>query len=635
MQATNYGLVRRLLGLLILALCAPAGADVLESARMLPDDVMFMVSVESVSELRAAARKTSFYGLYRDPAMQEFAAESEKKIRKLIDAKMKDFWQEMKIENPPEEIPWPEGRLVWGVSFFQEASNADSEESRGNGMGFRLAVLADMGGQIEPARRMMESLSTSAANAGATVAKKEIGGIELNVLVPDEDSDDPTVHYGLKGTWLVVTIDTTRGIEFTESVLKRIGRSLPGSLAERAAFNTAVRTLGDAHVYGYVNVDMIRSLVASMAPNKTQVERMLKALGLSNVTGITGAVQIAGQRNQEMVSRTLIGIDGPKTGIPALLSEGSGPLKINNRLLARDAVGFLCANYIPVRIFDGIAKIVQDAAFMDLNMMVQAGMAGTAGEAGQPPVQVRDEVLAQMASPLFATWRMDKPYAFDGTTRFLIGLPVQDGARLDTAIGRIHQAFLGNRAELRRELLDHVLYLLPTRGSSTNNDDEDEAEDPPAEAEATSEETMAFAVAGDSLVFGQIDEVEQAIRTIGKEPADTIASDPLFRYARESLPSQACLYVYRNDRLNAEITWTVFRQMARDLAEKGQDESDEEAGFPDPITMMLTRIRDYVDLNRLPEFKAVEKYWGATVGYMQSRPEGLYWESAVLRPTQQ
>ncbi len=47
---------------------------------------------------------------------------------------------------------------------------------------------------------------------------------------------------------------------------------------------------------------------------------------------------------------------------------------------------------------------------------------------------------------------------------------------------------------------------------------------------------------------------------------------------------------------------------------------------------MLQKARTYVDLNRLPEFEAVRKYWGASVGYMQSRPEGLYWESIVLRP---
>ena len=151
------------------------------------------------------------------------------------------------------------------------------------------------------------------------------------------------------------------------------------------------------------------------------MDQIIKALGFQNVTGITMAVQVAGQKNQEVISKTLIGIDGPKTGIPALLGDASAPLKLNNRLLSRDAVGFVSANYSPVKIFDGIAKIVQNVAFVDLNMMVQAGMAATAGEGGQPPVQLRDDVLAQMAGPLLFTWQMDKPYTFTGTTKFLVG----------------------------------------------------------------------------------------------------------------------------------------------------------------------------------------------------------------------
>jgi len=627
MQATNDRPMRGLLGFLILSVCASARADVLESARMLPDDMMLMVSVESVSELRAAAQKTSLYALYKDPAMQEFVKESEKRITKAIETALKDFWQEKEVENPPEQLPWPEGRLVAGVSLFSpsvsdEINAQEAKRKIGLRMGFRFAVLADMSSRIEQTRQVMQSLSTGAANAGATVKREEIGGVELHVLAPKDHPDDPVLHYGLKDNWLVVTGDTAPGTEFTESIVRRVGRTLPGSLAEKTGFNTAVRTLGDAQLFAFVNVDAIRSQIAGIGPNKVQVERMIKAVGFDNVTGITAAIEVAGQRNHEVVSRTLIGIDGPKTGIPGLLSEGSGPLKIPNRLLTREAVGFVCANYAPANIFDRIAKIVQDAKFLDLNMMVQAGMAATAGEAGQPPVQLRDDVLAQMAAPLFATWKMEKPYRLDGPTRFLIGVPVQDGARLDTALGRIHRAFLGMRTELRRELLDHAIYLLPTRRSVTSN-------------QAADEKGMAFAVAGDSLVFGHVEEVEQAIRTIGREPADTIASDPMFRYARESLPSQACLYAYRNDRLDTEITWTAFKQMARDLAGRDHDESKEQDDSSDPIGAMLKKITGYVDLNRLPEFKAVEKYWGASVGYMQSRPEGLYGESIMLKPPQQ
>ncbi len=609
-----------LLSLMVLALSVSVRADVMESARMLPDDMMFMVSVESVNGLRAACEKTSMYGLYKDPAMQPFVTETEKKVRELIDTALKDLWQKMEIENPPEQLPLPEGRLVVGASLFKMPAPADAnaEDSGGDEVGIRFTLLADMGSRVEQVNQIIRSLSASAANAGGAVEKKQLAGLELNVLVADEDSDAPTLYYGVKDKWLVIAGDTGRDAAFAESIVRRLGRTAPGSLADKAGFKSAVNTLGDAQVFAFVNADAVKSLIAGQVPNKAQVEQMIKTLGFQNVTGITMAVQVDGQKNREMISKALIGIDGPKTGIPALLGEASAPLKLNNRLLSRDAVGFVSANYSPVKIFDGIAKIVQNVAFMDLNMMVQAGMASTAGEGGQPPVQLRDDVLAQMTGPVFFTWQMDKPYTFPGTTRFLVGLSVQDAGRLNTALGRIHQAFLGTMPDMKRDLLGQTLYLVPSGPAMASGDQQNAANG------------IAFSVAGDSLVVGQVSEVEQAIRSLQKEPQDSLASDPMFRYARESLPSQACIYLYRNDRLNGEIAWTMLKQMAKDLANPDAGPQ----GF-NPMAMAMQKIKQYVDLSKLPEYKAVEKYWGASVGYMQNRPEGLYWESSTLRPPQQ
>lgn len=629
---SNFGFPT--LCLTLLALCMLARADVLESARMLPDDMMVLVSVESVNGLRAAMEKTSLYSLYKDPSMQPFVTETEKKIREVIDTRLKDFWQKMQIENPPQQLPIPEGRLVLGISLAKPSTATSPGRPGANGPAFRFTVLADMGGRAETARKTILSLTTSATNAGAAVSKKSVGGLELNVITP-KDSGDPTLCYGMKDNWLVLVGDATKELAFAESVVQRMGRSLPGSLSDKVGLRSAAKTLGESQLFVFVNADAIRSFVAGMAPDKAQVDRVIQALGLKNVTGLSMAAQIGGQRNQEGVSRMLIGIDGPRTGIPALLGDASGPLKLNARLLSRDAVGFLCANYEPTRIFDAANKIVQGVAYMDLNMIAQMGMAATAGEGGQPAVQLRDDVLAQMGAPVLFTWQMEKPYTFASETKFLIGLSVKDATRLDGAVGRIHQAFLGGQPESRREMLNHTLYLLPSGPSDMDfeNEDEEDTDNPAIAAAQVKEEAMALSVAGDTLVFGQVDDVEQAIRNQQKEPQDSLLNDPMFRYAKDSLPSQACLFAYQNNRLNSEITWAALKQLGKDLAK--QDASDDQDGSWNPMLMALQKIKAYVDLNKLPEFKAVEKYWGATVGYMQSRPEGLYWESVTLRPPQQ
>jgi hypothetical protein len=238
-------------------------------------------------------------------------------------------------------------------------------------------------------------------------------------------------------------------------------------------------------------------------------------------------------------------------------------------------------------------------------------------------VQVRDDVLAPIGAPLLATWRVDRPYQPTAGLKFLFALPVRDGNRLDAALGRIHKAFLGTDPRSRRELLNHTLYLLSMPGQA-----------------ATGKTQMALSVAGDQFVVGPVEEVEQAIRSLQKESDNPLASDPMFRSAREHLPSQAGVYYYRNDRLNGEIAWATMKQMIRSFAAEAknaakEDDDEEEEDTPDRIVKTFKTLAQYLDLSHLPEFKAVEKYWGTTVGFVQNRPEGIYWETTTLKPVQQ
>ncbi len=608
-------------GLLICSfLLSATRADVVESARLLPDDTAIMISVESVKEVRAAWEKTSFYSLCKDPAVQQAIGQADKKIRELIDTTIKDFWHKAQIENPPEQIPYPEGRLIFGVSFVGEPAPAGTETpkpARRPRVQMQLVLLADMGSQAAQARQVVRALSTNVVSPSGTLQRKELAGIELDVRMPPEGKREPMISYGFKDNWLLVTLDETCRTDFTEAVARRLGRTLPESLADKPGFRAAARTLGEAHVFAFVNPDALKTLLATRVKDQASLERLIKGLGLANVTCLASAIRIAGDRSQDMCVKGLVGVQGSRTGLPALLGPASGPLKVSDRLVARDAVGFLCANYEPAKLFDDLSKIVQEAAYQDLNMIVQAGLAATAGDGGQPPAQLRDDILAQIGAPLLVTWKTDRPYTEDSNQRFLFALPVRDGSRLDAALGRVHKAFLGADPKSRRELLGHVLYLLPMPG--------------PTAGERTQ---MAFSVAGDHFVFGPVDDVEQAIRSLQKEPDNILASDPMFRYARERLPSQAGLYYYQNDRLNMEAAWVMIKQMIREFTAPAQGESEQESDLPEPVTKTLKTLLQYVDISQLPDFKAVEKYWGATVGFLQSRPEGLYWESTSLKPAQ-
>ncbi|MBN1512154.1 MAG: hypothetical protein JXB13_09080 [Phycisphaerae bacterium] len=646
MNAATHPFVRRTGLLFCLLFCAldlpSAKADVRDAARRLPDDTVVMVSVESVRDLRDALKRTSWYELYQDPAMQPLVRQIQEKVRQRVAEGIKKFWQEMELDAPPEEIPWPEGRLVLGFSVSGGAAQAGASGSAADtaeDTGLHVVLLADMGSRVEQARELMRALSADAGDSGDTVERRDVGGMELDVITAEEKSDYLRVCTGVKDTWLLVNFNTNDNMSFIESVAKRLGRSLPGHLGEKPGFASAVRALGEADVFVFVNADGLKQLAADKAKDKGKAKTMIEGLGLDNVTALATTLQIAGRRNQNTCTKTLLAVQGAKQGVPALLSPASAPLRLNDRLVTQDAVGFLCANVEPAGWYDGIAGIVRKAVFFDIHMMVQAVMMATAQGGGQPPVQFRDEVLGQMAAPFFATWKADRPYTTSTTAKVLMGFSVRDADRLDAAVSRVHHAFSGGREDLRRELLGHTLYLLPTPGSMGP---EGTGATPPGTGQrqiqfplATFQGGGAFAVAGDHIVFGPVEEVEQAMRSLQKDPARPLTSDPMFRYAREYLPSQAAAYYYRNDRLNAEMAWAMVQQAVQEMSNPPAGAPEKERVPLNPIVILLQELGRYVDWSELPDFKAMEKYWGATVGFVQARSEGIYCETTVLKPRPQ
>jgi len=81
--------------------------------------------------------------------------------------------------------------------------------------------------------------------------------------------------------------------------------------------------------------------------------------------------------------------------------------------------------------------------------------------------------------------------------------------------------------------------------------------------------------------------------------------------------------------------WRMLGKLARELPDLLRKASGERDGAPEPVVEMLKNVSEAVNLNRLPEFKTVEKYWGASVGFIQDRPEGIYSESITLKPAPQ
>jgi len=626
---------------------AVAGAGALESAKMLPADTAVMLSADSVEGLKAAIKKTSFYGLYKDPAMQEVVGPAEKKIREKIDGAVKDLWKKIKIETPPQTIPWPEGRVIAaifvsakevsieGLEDAKTGGDSDKPDTNRSRKGqtelipdLQIVAMADMGKNTEQAKTLAQQLSQSAGASGSTKKRQQIRGVEFQIFADDKDKTDgnDVFCFGFKDNWLIVGSSVHR----IEQVVRHMDRDADNSLATQRSFQTAARTVGEGDLFFFLNADPIRQLVKAVENDSVQVNRMIQALGLDNVTGLAAAWQIAANKQENASVKVLLGVAGQKKGIPALLCPASAQINPKDRLLGRDVVLCAVSNHDLAKVYDQIAKMVMDASAVDINFFVQTAMAGTGG-ADQPPLNLRNDVLAHASTPLIFSWRMDKPYTDAQNSRTLVGVAVRDAEKLDMALARIHQAYVAkSKPDLRRTMLEHTLYLLPPVPMVS-----------PFLAQmgqATPEPMQfAFAVAAGHLALGEVGVVEQVIRDSQKEPSETLGSDLMFRHAKRFLPSEAGIYWYQNGQRYWDILWTVLKTQARQAGTQSPADSKRSKDLmpehgDDEIPVSIKELRQAMDLTKLPEYDTVKRYFGASAGYLKEHPEGIILEQMDLRP---
>lgn len=624
---------RVVIALALVGPLAVASADVADSARLLPADTAVMLSIESVEGLKAALKRTSYYELYRDPAMQEAVGPAEKKVREKMDEAIKDLWRRLKVENPPRQIPWPEGRVVVAVFVAaKEAPAQDLEDSpptaarEGRAPRFadiQVVALMDMGSAVDQARALAQDVTRSLGESGTLRKRQQIRGVEFQVFTRDQDRTEEDVFcLGFKDTWLIAGSSVPR----IEAVLRHVDRDASDSLATNRGFQTALRTVGQGEISLFVHADPIRRVILDTAPDRYALDRRIQVLGLDQVTGLAACWQVAPSPQEIWRCKALLGVTGPKRGIPALLCPASAPIRPDSRLFYSDAVMLIVAHYDLAALYDRVAKLVTELSAVNIDFLVQTALASTGEAGGPPPLNLRQDVLAHLSWPQVITWRMDRPYTDPGNSKTLGAITVRDAEGIDTAVARIHRTLIGKaNPDLRRTMLEHTLYLLPPSGITSPFL-------PQMGPETAEPRQFAAAVADGVLAAGEVDVVEQVIRGSQQGRTDTLGSDPMFRHARRFLPSEVGAYWVQNAQRYWEVLWAQIKSLPRSGPGPAPQEDAEDEGLSIRIPNPWREIRQVLDPARLPEFDAVKKYFGAETGHVRDHADGIYIETTEVRP---
>lgn len=627
---------------ILTAVSSPAPG--VEAARVAPQDAFLLLSAPSIDGMLEAVKKTPTWGLYKDPAMQEFVVPTEAKIREKIHEALSEAWEGLELESPPEEIPWPSGQvaLVMRMGFRTirvpvydweawdgEGQPAVKEYREQKVSAPHTVMLADMGEKIDEARNLVNQLAGKAADSGWKRERTGVRGVDVHVLTPPKPTEtdgapampqyNKRTAYALSGSTVILGDEA----ELVKDVVARLAGASAPAMADDQGYVRVMGKLAERpQARFYLNISRLlqEAKAQAGAEQAAQATRQMEALGFDNVVGLGATIEIAPGPRRVMRLRALLGVRGEKRGLLAALAPSATPVQ-PPRLVTRDVAGFGVLNYDVPKVFDRLAAVLQAVSGMPVDQQIQQMMAMTSQGTDQPPVNFRRDVVGQMTGPLAFVSRLDES---TGQTTTLAAIPVRDAAVLDTAIGRIHSVLAGGQAETRRKLQGVTIYLVPPQMGAMLPMMAPFQYGPGREPMTPQGDPGAFAVAGGRLLIGALPTVEQAIRDIGREDVESVTADEMYQHAVRQLPSQAGGYFYQNERKVNAAQWKLLRTAAA---------GEQQPGMPaTPMRMMVEQFSEYVDFATLPPYSEVAKYFGAAVGYVSDSPEGIYAEMISVPP---
>ena len=147
----------------------------------------------------------------------------------------------------------------------------------------------------------------------------------------------------------------------------------------------------------------------------------------------------------------------------------------------------------------------------------------------------------------------------------------------------------------------------------------------------------AFTVTNTHLIFASESIIEQAIRMLGGNQAESISSAKWFNKAKPNIPSVVGLASLQNNAASGEYFWSTMRESKKPDKADGEGKDNQiSVGVTSvslfPQIMFTQAGADLFDFSLLPEFDAVKKYFGISAFYGISRPDGFFFEFKYLNP---
>lgn len=601
---------------LLAAAAAPAFAETAplpDSAKLLPAETLFMLSVNNLAQARAELEKTRLYELYKDPAMQPFIEQIKRRMNEEVQKQTDDLLRLM----AQSEI-LPSGRVLLAMSLPEGEQAWESEP--------RFAALVQWGEKIAPVREAIEKGVEKQIADGAHKKIDRYRGAEIITVLTtpekpdpgfeDEDEDggedDELVPAEPEQNHCCFIDDMTlfsNDLEMLQFMIAQHGGAQSRTLADDAEYQKARRAVGtnaDAELYVNLKLILNKLFIAGSPEENEEARKNIAALGLDGLSCLSAAAKAAPKAGTTLAVKTLLATESPRRGILKMLEVSAKPFR-PPLFVDPQAAEIMFVNLDIPAAADELFRIL--AA---MNPMFAATMNNpiTPPQAdGSAGIVLKTDLLDNLGDQIvvYTTFQSDPAKEEGFTSEPVAAIAVRDAERLNRAVAALHSQFIAaQQPDLQREYLGHTLYVIPLLGMFMQEMDAGDSQ----------EGTIAAAITQTHLLLGGLHAVEKALQRQTQAQAQSLADTAWYRQGMAATPPEAGVVAVENINLQFKYLWDTLQSgKLSGLVEFDIDVEGDET------------VKPFLELfSLLPEYEKVQKYFGIHLGWVRVQPEGFLME---------
>jgi hypothetical protein len=567
-----------------------------KTAKLIPPETMLLVDIDNFSRLRAQFEKTSVYKLYKDPAMAAFVDDFKAKWR---DKVQKSDNELVRIIADADVLP--QGRAA--VALVLDEQIKDTNEPP-------VLFISEWGENAGKVKETVDKIVKRAVEEGAHRKAEEYRGVTITVITAKSSA---TLSYCFIDDCLIGSMNPDV-LKFVIAHIKGAGSPTLADDDDYAATMNAVGPAAEGQIGFYANIKQgLKSMIAEDSSGKAKT--WISNLGLDNVTSFGFSVDLAGGPGGSSAGKAFLKIDGAKKGVCKMLEVESAALRMP-QFVPASACSVSFVNLNIKKAYNELANIL--TSFSPQFAMLLYMPLSPPGPQGEPPLQLKTDVIDHLGSQIIVAQSIDKPVSgltTTGPTQSLVAVAIDNRGALEKSLSAIHSNMIApDNPDARRELLGHTIYSVDPSGISPLFGPKPK---PPMQAPlgtgAPAIPKVAFTVTDTHLIFASEPAVERAIRALSSSEAVPLASAKWFTRAKSNIPSVVGLADLQDSAASGEYFWSAMRESAK--TGQSKDSSSQiglgvSSGSVLPQLMFSQGGRDLFDFSLLPEFDAVRKYFG-------------------------